>query len=54
MDSPSPRKCTLCGGKGGSKDVPCVPCGGSGWRMVKPALTEEIPARDDLHDEIPF
>ena len=53
---PSPRRCSLCKGSGGTVDVPCVPCFGSGWRVGQTAVEEapKPPENNDLSDEIPF
>lgn len=57
IDTPTPRRCMVCQGSGGSREVPCLTCGGSGWTLPKGAVNKQPLRRsdeDDLHQDIPF
>ena len=52
---PSPRRCGMCKGNGGSPSVPCVTCNGSGWTMPYASpVVKKTTASSGEHEDIPF
>jgi DnaJ-class molecular chaperone len=54
LSQPTPRRCSLCRGKGGTSELPCLSCNGAGWVMPYSSAKPAGKPAGEFSDEVPM